>query len=650
MTTSTGTAAPTPLDRLRDLRATGLLAAEYPQVAPLIAELLDAPDRTDAQLGEDLVRCGRLLARLRPEDVLAGHPGTPRVTVAVTGHSTTAQLGDPLIAELARHGLLATLVTGDHGAYLRDLTDPASLLRTSAPELTLCVLEADAVFGELPLPWTTEDVEASCARLLDRLSGVAAAHGRGGSGALVLNTLPLPRRHTQQIIDQQQRALLGAVWREFNARLLRLTAEHPALTVVDLDPLIAETGPATDARLALYTRSAFGSALFAALAREAVHVLRARRGMTKKCLVLDLDNTLWDGVLSDDGPDGIDCGHTLRGEPYGALQRVARQLAAQGVLLAVSSKNDREPVLEVLRDHPDMTLRESDFVRINANWEPKDANLRDVARHLGIATDALVFADDSAAERALIRRHLPDTPVIALGTEPALHVTRLLADGWFDTPHVTDDDRGRTGQYHAAAARTRLQEDLGSYDAYLRELEVVVRISPPERHEFNRLSQLTLRTNQFNLTGERVPADRIPALSRGSGSRLLAVRLSDRFGDSGLVGAVFAHDGADGMHIDNMLLSCRALARGVEQGCLTALLADAKSRGLPSVRARYRATRSNVRARGFYPSLGFVEDAPGGGEEVSFRHDLAEIPAVPAHLTLQADFGGDTDEQPRHGG
>lgn len=632
------------LQELRALHGAGRLAAGYPEVAPLLARLTDVPDLPGTETADELTRCGSLLARLRPDDVLAHHPHTPVVTVAVTGHSATAQLTDPLVAELARHGLLARLVTGDHGAYLRDLTDADSELHRCHPELTVCVLGAEAVLEQLPLPWTVADVEQASERLMGRLESIAAAHGTQGSGVLVLNTLPLPRRLTHQLVDQHQRALLGAVWREFNARLLRLTAAHATLAVVDLDPLIAGIGPADDARLTLYTRSAFSPALFAALAREAAHVLRARRGMTKKCLVLDLDNTLWNGVLGEDGPDGIECGSTLRGEPYAAVQRLAKQLAAQGVLLAVSSKNDPGPVQDVLRDHPDMTLRAGDFVSVHAHWEPKDTALRAIADGLGIAVDALVFADDTAAERALIRHRLPAATVVPLGAEPAWHATRLLADGWFDTPHVTDDDRARTGRYQEAAARAHLRESTGSYEDYLRELEVVVRISPPGRHELHRMSQLSLRTNQFNLTGERVPPERISALCADPGRRLFAVRVRDRYGDSGLVGAVFAHHGADGLHIDNMLLSCRALARGIEHGCMTAVLSHARARGLPAVHARYRATRANGRSRGFYPSLGFVPHAPADGEDLFFRHDLADIPAVPGHLTVETDFEGDTDE------
>ncbi|GGN45956.1 HAD-IIIC family phosphatase [Streptomyces fuscichromogenes] len=631
------------LEELRTLRDTGRLAAGYPRVAALLAELTDTADRPDAETADELRRCGGLLARLRPQDVLAHHPDTPVATVAVTGHSGTAQLTDPLVAELARHGLLPRLVTGDHGAYLRDLTDPDSPLRRCGPQLTLCVLGADAVHDELRAPWTVADAEQAWHRLLDRLHAVAAAHHADGTGALVLTTLPLPRRLTHQIVDQQQRALLGAVWRECNARLLRLTAEHPALTVVDLDPLVGESGPATDPRLALYARSALSPAILSALAREAVHVLRARQGLTKKCLVLDLDNTLWDGVLGDDGPDGIACGATLRGEPYAALQRVAKQLAAQGVLLAVSSKNDPGPVAGVLRDHPDMTLRADDFVSVQAGWQPKDAALRDIAGRLGIAADALVFADDTAAERALVRHRVPGAAVVPLGREPARHVDRLLADGWFDTPTVTDDDRHRVRHYRAAADRSRLREAGGSYEQYLRELGIELDISPPRRHELHRMSQLSLRTNQFNLTGERVPPERMAALCADPRQLPLAVRVRDRYGDSGLVGAVLARRDGAALHIDNFFLSCRVLARGVEHGCVSALLAHARDRGLSAVGARHRATRSNGRTRGFYPSLGFVPRATDTGEETHYRHDLAEIPGPPGHLSVRADFEGDTD-------
>ena len=606
----------TGLDRLRGLQARGLLEKDHPTVAALLAD--------EALTDTDLLRAGRLLANLDHDAVLTHHPGTPVVTVAVTGQSTVGRVLDPLRAELARHGLLLRATVGEHGTYVRDLTQPQG-----SYDLTLCVLDAETVFSEVPVPWRAADAERAATEVLRRLAALAG----GFAGLLVLNTVPLLRRYTHQLVDHASRAELGIVWREFNAGLLRLAAAHPAVVVIDLDPLIAEGGPAADPRMAAYAKEQLAAPLLAAYAREVGHLARSLCGRTRKALVLDLDNTLWDGILGEDGPEGIAAAGTLRGEAYGGFQKVVKQLGSQGVLLAVSSKNDEGPVLEVLRGHPDMALRERDFVSVEAGWRPKDGALARIARRLGIGADALVFADDSPAEREQVRLGLPEVAVVPLDDEPALHVTRLLRDGWFDTLTLTREDRARTGRYREEGERRALRERAGSHEDFLRELRVGVELGPPRPHEYARLAQLTQRTNQFNLTGLRLRQHELAAVPL-----LLAARSTDRFGDNGLVGAVAGRYADDGLHLDNLWLSCRVLARGIEQACLSALLAYARERGLPAVYAGFRPTRANARARDFYPSLGFAETGHGGteGEAVIFRHDLGVIPAIPGHVRIDA--------------
>ncbi|MEV7541028.1 HAD-IIIC family phosphatase [Streptomyces sp. NPDC089915] len=627
----------TGLERLRELRAQGLLEKAYDQVPALLAEEDDpAGARTGAE--GPAAGAGRLLAGLDPDAVLGHHPGTPVVTVAVTGQSTVGQVVAPLTGELARHGMLVRPVVGEYGTFLRDLTDPGSALRTAEPDLTLCLLDAETLFSQVPAVWRPEDVETAAAAALNRCAAMADAV----PATLVLNTVPLPRTYSHQLVDHRSRARLGAVWREFNARLLRLTESAPRLVVIDLDPLIGAGGPVTDPRLARYAKVQLGAELLAAYAREVAHLARALRGRIRKCLVLDLDNTLWDGVLGDDGPDGIAAAGTLRGEAFGALQRCVKQLGSQGVLLAVSSKNDEGTVRETLRNHPDLLLREDDFVRINANWRPKDGNLADIARQLDIGTDALVFADDSPAERAQVRLGAPAAAVVPLDGEPALHVTRLLADGWFDTLSLTDEDRARTGEYHRQRERRALHENSGSHEEFLRALEVTVGLGPPRPHEFARVSQLTLRTNQFNLTGGGLAESEVAALADRPGRLLLAARSADRFGDNGLVGAVLGTIGDGVLRLDNMWLSCRVLGRGVEQACLALLLEHARhDRGLSAVTGRYTPTARNGRVRDLYPSCGFApSSAPAGpGGAVEFHHDLARVPVVPAHVRITETLG-----------
>lgn len=635
MTTSdpehTGPAGP--LDQLRALYGEQRLAAEYPAVPGLLGELAQRDDGLTR-----LSRAGRLLAKVAVEDITERHPDVVPATVAVTGHGTLDALTAPLTAELARHGIPLRAGIGEHDAWVRDLQDTRSHLYAPGTELALCLLDAQIVFDELPLPWTVEDVARTAAGKLELLAALAARYDEDGTGTLVLNTLPLLPQHLQQLVDHRSRNELSIAWREFNSGLLRLAAAHLRVHVVDLDPLIAEGGPLRDPRLAAYAGVHLGEEVLARYARQAGHLLRSLRGRTKKVLVVDLDNTLWDGVLGDDGTDGIAAATTYRGEAFGRFQRVVKQIGSQGVLLAVCSKNDFDPVLEVLRDHPDMILRESDFVRISANWEPKDGNIRDIAAALNLGTDSFVFVDDSPFERGLVASSLPETAVIALDEEPALHIGRLLADGWFDVREMTSADRERGMQYRHEAERRDLRQATGSMQEYLLALGVTVEVSPVRDHEVGRIAQITLRTNQFNLTTRRLQPAEVRARLDSPDHLVLAVRSRDRFGDNGVVGAVFAHRQDGALRIDNMLLSCRVFARGIEQATVAALLRHACDVGATEVRASYRPTAKNHKVRDFYPSLGFEPAAEPADGAVEFRHSLNRLPDVPEHVSLRAGF------------
>lgn len=629
---ASGPAALPPLDRLRSLHAAGSLAGEYRVVASLLAEI--AAQENGAA---DLVRAGQVLSRLDPDEVLGSDGDVEVVTVAITGHSTIGNLLAPLTAEFARHGMLLRPRMSEFDAYLRDMQETESLLYAPDVTLALCVLDAQMIFDELPAPWMVEHLEAAAAGKLAQLERLADQYVEHGRGTLVLNTIPLQRMHTHQLVDHRSRAALGVAWRELNAGLLRLAAKHRQVVVIDLDPLIAAGGPVNETRMASYAKAHLGEELLARYARDVAHLGRAVRGKAKKVLVVDADNTLWDGILGDDGPDGIAAATTFRGEAFGNFQRVVAQIGSQGVLLAVSSKNDQDLLLQVLREHPDMQLRESDFVRVNANWDPKDGNLRDIAKALNLGVDSFVFVDDSPFECGLIASSLPDVSVIRLDEEPALHVERLLADGWFDTLELTTEDRARAGQYRADASRQSLLDSASSTEEYLAQLGVAVTVTRIREHEVARIAQLTMRTNQFNLTTRRLqPAD-VAAQADSSEHIVLSVHSADRFGDNGVVGVLFARIGSDGLHIENMLLSCRVFARGIEQATITTVLEHARSLGLPAAFASYRPTAKNKKVRDFYPSMGFAVLGEGDAE-TTFRHVLADIPAVPAHLQLTVDI------------
>ncbi|MEV6652586.1 HAD-IIIC family phosphatase [Streptomyces sp. NPDC051219] len=626
---------PGALRTLRGLYADGRLEEEYGAVRALLTRVPD----------NDLPASGQLLARLDREAVRRHHPDVPVVTVAVTGQSTVAPLVGPLTAELARHGVLLEPVLSPYGSYLHDLLGPGSPGVTGpGPQLTLCLLDTHTVFEEVPVPWRVEDVESAARARLALIGKAVRSHQDSGRGPLVLNTVPLLHRHTHQLVDRRSRARLGVVWREFNSGLLALAQEHPGLVVVDLDPLVSGGTPAYEPRTGLYAKARLAEGLLAGYAREIGHLVLGRLGRTRKCLVLDLDGTLWGGVLGEEGPGGIELGSGFRGEAFAEFQRVLAQLGSQGVLLAVSSKNDAEAVRETLREHPSMLLREDDFVCVNANWSAKHDNLRDIAERLGLGLDSFVFVDDSLFECGLVREQLPEVAVVHVDEEPALHPAALLADGWFDLAELTDEDRERAGRYRTEVRRQEFREDVGSYQDYLDGLGIEVTLRPPAPAETARVSQLTLRTNQFHLATERMQVTQVHAWSERPGHSVLVVRSRDRFGDQGLVGVVFLRRVGEELRIDNFVLSCRVFSRGIESACLGAVLAHAGATGARSATGRYLPTPRNTAFASFYTDHGF---APGGPDPddpdaLFFRHDLSDIAPAPAHLRLHADFEGDT--------
>ena len=629
---SGGAQAPSAYERLIALKNAGQLAERYPEIEHLLAEAGEA----------DLLAAGRLLAQVDPDEVRTRHPAVPALTLAVTGHGMLAPLIPALVGQLARHGLLARTRLGDFDGYVFDLSDPGSALYAAGADLTLCLLDPQVVFDEVPVPWQVDDVDQVLTRKLHLLEQLAGTFTSAGHGTLVFNTIPLPRRHTAQLIDHASRARLGALWREANARLLRLAGAFPALVVLDLDPVLAAGIPVSEARSDAYAKAHLSQELLAEYAREIGHLARSVAGRTKKCLAVDLDNTLWGGTLGDDGAEGIEVAETYRGEAFGAFQRVVKQLGSQGVLLAALSKNDGEPVRKVFREHPGMTLREDDFVDIKANWEPKHENLARLAESLNLDVGSFVFADDSPYECGLIQRELPQVGVVRLDDEPAYHVEKLLRDGWFDTRVVTAEDRLRVARY---AEESQRKDFLASFDSiadYLRELDIRVRLAAVEASQVPRVAQLTQRTNQFNLTTRRLqPAD-VLALIEDPDALVLTIHSADRFGDNGLAGAILGRwrqepAGSRVLDLENFLLSCRVFSRGIEGACLTAVLRHAKARGAAAVYGHYRPTAKNGTVEDFYPRNGFVpceDGAPSEPGTAAYRHDLAEITAAPDHVHL----------------
>jgi FkbH-like protein len=339
--------------------------------------------------------------------------------------------------------------------------------------------------------------------------------------------------------------------------------------------------------------------------------------------VLDLDNTLWGGVIGDDGLAGINLGQgDAIGEAFVAFQRYAKTLAQRGVILAVCSKNEDVNAREPFEKHPEMVLKLEDISCFVANWEDKAANLRRIAQELNIGLDALVFVDDNPAERALVRQLLPQVATPEIPTDPADYIRAVAQHRFFEVISLSNEDFQRTEMYRANAQRKQTASDVGDLNDFLRSLEMRAWVGPVGDLEMDRTVQLIGKSNQFNLTTRRYSEGDIQAMLADSAWETRVIKLADKFGDNGLISVLLSRAEGDTLLIDTWLMSCRVLKRGVEQMALNHLAELALSRGLKSLTGEYIPTAKNVLVLNHYADLGFTQVSADADGRAVWRLDL----------------------------
>jgi FkbH-like protein len=568
---------------------------------PADPELLDALRSALGHTGPAaLAELGRLLDGVPFERFSPNGFRRRPLRLALAGTFTTTDLPAVLRVHLLTAGIDPRMYVAGFDQLATQLRDPGSALARFRPDVTACLLHERAF---LPVEWDPTalgELREVVGERLNLFADAVRGYQSRTGGAVLLHTVPLPPVESRTLIGYRERAVLGRLWRELNTGLLDL-ADQPGIHVLDLEALLVDhPGRLRDERLSCYAGMAWAPGVEARYAGELSSFCRAVLGLGKKVLVLDLDNTLWGGVLGDDGPAGIVLGGAFPGGCYTDLQRRALALRRQGVLLAIASKNTETTVDDVLSRHPDMVLHADDFVAKAVNWHRKDANLRQLAEALNLGLDSVVFVDDSPFERELIRGELPAVSVVPLESDPSGYAERLLGAGYFDVPSVTSTDHERTALYRARAERQRFSDTAGTATDYLRGLGLRVDVRPVDEFTAPRLEQLRRRTNQFTMTG-RPDAD--PA--RGE-ALTLAFEVTDRFGREGIVGGVWLDRFADRWHIENFVLSCRVFSRGVEHAVLQHVCDRAAAAGAQSLTAGFRTTGRNIPAAEFYPATGFT--------------------------------------------
>jgi FkbH-like protein len=549
--------------------------------------------------------------------------------LGIISNATTHLLLPPLQATAARYGILLECVESDYGQIMQAALSPDSNVNQARCDAVLVAIDHRG----LPLsgassdaPTGDEAVRASLAQLEQIRQGLK----QNGGALCIMQTVPHP---TESLFGNFDFVLPGTLRQAIDAlnRGLAERVAHSDDLLLDVAHIAETVGLAAwhDPTLWNLAKVPFSGEFLALYADHVCRLLAALRGKSRKCLILDLDDTVWGGIIGDDGLSGIVIGQgNATGEAHLEVQRTALRLRERGIVLAVSSKNTDEVARRPFKEHPEMLLREDHIAVFQANWNDKASNIAAIAAELSLGLDAMVFLDDNPVERSLVRRLLPQVAVPELPPNPALYARTLLAAGYFEAITFSEEDKKRAALYQHNARRVALQKQAGDVDAYLASLDMQLTLGPFDSTGRPRIAQLINKSNQFNLTTRRYTEAEVAATERDPDAYTLQVRLSDTFGDNGMISVLICRRQGDAWDIDTWLMSCRVLGRKVEQAVLGELISAGRAAGVRRLLGRYLPTEKNQMVADHYGKLGFelVEQRADGSALWELRLERASVP------------------------
>ena len=553
--------------------------------------------------------------------------------LAVLSNSTIDLVVPALVASAARHGILLEVVQPSYDQVAQEALTPDSKVNSSRPNAVLFALD----YRALPLKLSLGDADAAFATVQGVVGYLQALRDgiKANSEAIcIFQTFAAPAETLFGSLDRALpgtlRNLIDNINRELAAFVL--SAEDVLLDVAAL----AETlGLANwhNTQLWNMAKFSFSDELIPLYADHVARTVAAIRGKSKKVLILDLDNTVWSGVIGDDGLEGIKIAQgDAVGEAHLDVQRMALDLRNRGVVLAVSSKNTEEIARTPFEQHPEMLLKLDHIAVFQANWNDKASNIQAIAEELSLGLDAMVFLDDNPVERGLIRKLLPEVAVPELPEDAAYYARTLAAAGYFDAVAFASEDLNRAGFYQDNAKRATLQKQVGGLDAYLASLDMVITFQPFDTTGRARIVQLINKSNQYNLTTRRYTDPEIVAAENDPRVFTLQVRLGDIFGDNGMISVVICRSIQDGVwDIDTWLMSCRVLGRKVEHMVLRKMLEEACAAGIHTLTGTYRPTDRNKLVMEHFAKLGFekTDEDTTGLTRWKLAVDAAQVEGAP---------------------
>ena len=504
--------------------------------------------------------------------------------------------------------------TGEYNQFNQEILNLKSKLYDFSPSLTFLILDLRSFLGDIfffPYSYTEKEKKEFIDSKLNEIFEVITFFVNNSNSKLVISNFNSPSYSPYGIASLKTNFGLKDMVLYINKKLKEFIVNQNSIFIFDFDGFVSKFG---EKNVFNYQNYFFGDIkidldYIPYFANELTPFIIAQLGISKKCIVLDLDNTLWGGIVGEDGFDGIKLGPQLPGNTFLEFQKYLKALKNRGIILAINSKNNFNDAIQVIKEHPHMILREKDFASIRINWNDKVSNMSEIAQELNIGTDSIVFFDDDPLNREFMRSALPDVYTVELPKDSSEYVNVLQELVEFSVFEVTDEDTKRAQMYVQQRKRKELEISTPNLEDLLRNLSLELTIKKSNSFTIPRISQLILKTNQFNLTTKRYTSEEIINFTNDDNMIVGCAQVKDKFGDNGVTGVfIIKKLNPHEWLLDTFLLSCRVMGREIEKGILNYIINEAKKNCVKTIKSQYIPTEKNIPIQNFLPECGFKKN------------------------------------------
>lgn len=562
-----------------------------------------------------------------------------KLNIAILASFTARGIEDVLRVKCREIGVTPSIYLGGYQQYVQEILNPASALYASNPGFVILFLDTRALLGDsffLPYRMADADRRRWVEHKAQEIVSLAETLKRQSGATLLLHNFEVPLHSPFGILEHRQPFGFKESIETLNAKLRDAFKEDGRVFLFDFDAFCSKIGKQhiIDHKMYYLGDMKIHASHLSDLCAEYMAYIKPLMGMVGKCIVLDLDNTLWGGIVGEDGMKGIKLGPTPEGRSFWEFQKHLLSLFERGVILAVNSKNNEEDALRVFREHPYMVLKEEHFAAMRINWEDKIANMKSLAKEINIGMDNFVFFDDDKVNREFVRAALPEVIVVDLPEDVSLYSKTLTELHVFHTLQLTDEDRERGKMYAQERQRKEFEQTATDLTEYLRGLNLRVGIESVGPLTLSRIAQLTQKTNQFNMTTRRYGEEEIARMAGSGRYLILSLRAQDKFGDHGIVGVAMAEKEKSAWKIDNFLLSCRVIGRRIEDAFMAYLIREARAASVEKLIGEFISTKKNAPAENFYKKSGFTLERAVDGME-TWEYDLTKEYPFPDFIEIR---------------